>query len=159
MDYRWFPQAMELAIEFAVNDHDWMREGFMRARYALLAANAGTINLAKAQFCGALKRAFRLHDDRLYAEALLAKGVIQRTMGLLRSSFQTLVRARNLFLKLYRLPELLSCNIEILNTTFWLVNNNIADVAAAAVNLANEIRAESEPLIRRSFRAMSSTTP
>lgn len=146
-DYTWMQQAMELSIDYSVNDRDWMREGFARVRYAKLLATIGAIDLAKEQWCKGLRLAYRLHDDRMYAEALLAKGVIQQQTGALRSSLWTLRRARNLFRQFYRLPQLISCNIELLQTIFSVLGSKREELKEKAASLANEIREESEQFI------------
>ena len=146
-DYTWMQQAMELAIEYSVNDRDWMREGFARVRYAKLLANIGAVDLAREQWCKSMRLAYRLHDDRMYAEALLAKGAIQQQTGALSNSLWTLLRARNLFRQFYRLPQLISCNIELLQTIFSVLGSNREELKEMAASLANEIRNESEEFI------------
>jgi hypothetical protein len=146
-DYRWFRPATELAITYAVDDHDWMREGFLRARFALnLALLAPEQNHArsKEECCKAFRLAYRLHDDRMQAEALLARGAVQRTAGAFRSSLVSLARAKSYFQKVYRLPQVIICDIELLRTIFVILSRSVEALVPRVLPLADQIREECE---------------
>jgi SIR2-like domain len=146
-DGGYFTKIEEIAIKDAVDGYDLPREGFLRAQYARILAKLDRIPEAKQEFKRASQIYGKLHDDRLLAEILQARGVIQRATGSLYSSLRSLLRARDMFATFYRLPQIMQCHIETLRTF-----NAMVDVTGKFLNrlkpTITSIRDESERFFR-----------
>lgn len=132
------------AIDIAVKDFDWMREGLLTARRALLAAKTGQDEIAEADIKRTLELAEQLHDVRMQAEGLLAQGVYQRNKSDMGESLKSLKKARELFIDLLRQPQVILTNIELLKTYRIIIEDRHSEFLEDVNTHAHLILSETE---------------